>query len=214
VELNFNKVETIKEVGPIDITGLNSLIDNLSEADWDTVEDFNVNYNKNLKRDNKQFKVGALNATKHITFKFANKKNIPIEYINCSKWPHWKSILIPILDEATNYLSYKNRYYPKVMLANLPANKIIPPHIDGNAKGYVPHKLHIPIQTNEGCFFFLESKKHHFKEGIAYEVNNGKKHAVINSGETDRIHLIFECLDFDVQSTNLQFQMKNPVINY
>jgi len=204
MEINLNKTENIHEINFLDITELQIKVSQLIEEDWDTKEDFEVNYNKA-----KDSKKGALNSTQHIIFRFTNKQSMPFQYVECSKWDNWKSTLLPIMNKATEYFNYKNRYYPKVMLANLPPKKIIRPHIDGNKIGYVPHKIHVPIQTNESAFFFLKTKQFHFKKGVAYEVNNGKKHSVVNNGNTNRIHLIFECIDYDIQTEMIKTQIKN-----
>jgi len=167
-----------------------------------------VNYNK-TKAQNSQNTKKALHDTKHIIFQFVNKQQSTFQYIECSRWKEWSHILLPIMDKATEYLGYTNRYYPKVMLANLPSKKFIKPHTDGNTAGYIPHKIHIPIITNADAFFFLENERYHFQEGIAYEVNNGKKHSVVNNGDSERIHLIFECLDFDLQTKEIQEQINS-----
>ena len=204
MEVNFNKTQSIEELGSFDISNLKLKVQELNNEDWDTNEDYEMNYNKS-KTNNR----GALNFTKHIIYRFTNKKENPFIYLASKRWDNFKELLLPLMDSVTENLKYKNRYYPKVMLAKLPVDNFIPPHVDGDSKGYVPHKFHIPIETNDACFFFLDSVKHHFKEGYAYEVNNGKTHSVINSGKTDRIHLVFECLDFDAQSEEIQHQIDN-----
>jgi hypothetical protein len=73
--------------------------------------------------------------------------------------------------------------------------------------GSMPHKIHIPVENNGDSYFFLEGKKFSLLEGDAHEVNNSLKHSVVNNGETDRIHLIFEYLDFDIQTTVIKNQM-------
>lgn len=199
MERNEKKVEKVSRIGEFEVYGLKEKLRTLRASEWDSEEDFNVHYNKN--------KEGALNSTKHIVFRFANKKVEPYEYVNSSRWEEWKHLLLPLMLKITDHLDYKNRYFPKVMLANLPAKNFIRPHIDGAAAGHVPHKFHLPIDTNGQSFFYLEEEKFHFEEGVAYEVNNGKRHAVINNGESDRIHLIFECLNFDIQSKLVQDQI-------
>jgi hypothetical protein len=207
MEVNFNKTQNIEKIGSVDISKLILIVQELNIEDWDTNEDFEMNYNKS-KTNNR----GALNFTKHIIYRFVNKQNDPFEYFESSRWVNLEPILLAIMDQATEHLNYKNRYYPKVMLAKLPVGSFIPPHVDGDSKGYVPHKIHIPIQTNNACFFFLDSTKYHFEESYAYEVNNGRKHSVVNSGDTDRIHLIFECLNLDVQSEEIRKQIENRTI--
>ncbi len=209
MEINNRKVETVKEIGTVDIDKLRKKLKSIEVHDWDTPEDFQVNYNKSLE-GLRGVKTKALALTKHITFKFADKRNTSIRYIECSRWQEWKETLMPIMNEVAHYLGYTTPFFPKAMLANLPAKSFIPPHIDGDEKGHVPHKIHIPVQTNEACFFYIEDQKFHFREGVAYEVNNGKRHSVINNGESDRIHFIFECLDINQQSKTIQERMLNP----
>jgi len=206
VELNHKKTSAITKIGTLDISKLLNQVNNLKDNDWDTAEEFEVNYNKTNVQNNQNSRK-ALHDTKHIIFRFVNKQQSTFEYIQCSRWEKWSSILLPIMDQATEYLAYENRFYPKVMLANLPAKKFIKPHKDGDKAGYIPHKIHVPLKTNADAFFFLENERHHFEEGVAYEVNNGKRHSVVNNGDSDRIHLIFECLDFDLQTREIQEQI-------
>lgn len=204
MEINNKKTKFIHEIGKVKISKLKLIVQGLKTEDWDTDEDFNMNYNKS-----KVAKNGALTNTKHIIYRFTNKRLNPYEYIESERWENVSDILLPIMNKATAYLDYTNKYYPKVMLANLPSKNFIPPHIDGDKMGYIPHKIHIPIQTNKEAFFFLENEKLNLEEGKAYEVNNGKRHGVTNGGDNDRIHLIFECLDYDVQTPIIRKQIEN-----
>jgi hypothetical protein len=156
--------------------------------------------------------VAALGNTKHIVFRFTNKKERPFIYLESERWSEWAVVLLPLMLKATDHFNYQNRYFPKVMLANLPANSFIRPHTDGNAHLLAPHKIHIPLITNPDCYFFVENERFHFEEGFAYEVNNAVNHSVINNGETDRIHLLFECIDLDIQSDEIKTQISNRTI--
>jgi hypothetical protein len=93
------------------------------------------------------------------------------------------------------------------MLAKLSSKKFIGTHTDGDDSGSIPDKMHILIETNDSSYFFLEGKRLNPLEGDADEVNNSLMHSVVNSGETDRIHLIFEYLDFDIQTAVIKNQM-------
>jgi len=55
----------------------------------------------------------------------------------------------------------------------------------------------VPVSTNAGVVCFFGGSQHHFPIGEAVEVDNLGPHWVRNSGETDRIHLIFEYYDAD-----------------
>ena len=196
MEINHQKTKSVLTLKEVNIDLLLQKINALTDEDWDTEEDFKANYNKNPR--------SALNNTKHIIFRFSNKQANPFTYKNYSRWVNWKSILLPVLDSATKNYNYKKGVYTRVMLALLPAKSFISPHTDGNETGSIPHKIHIPLQTNENAFFYVDGEKFQLKQGFAYEVNNSVKHAVANSGNTDRVHLIFEYLDYDAQSEAIQ----------
>jgi len=58
--------------------------------------------------------------------------------------------------------------------------------------------VHIPLVTNEGCWFVYDSKCFHMAaDGTVYAVNNSHWHTFVNSGPDRRVHLIFENLWID-----------------
>lgn len=199
MEINNRKTSSILDLGKVDIEVLSRKVKQLDATDWDTPEDYAANYNKHPN--------SVLNKTAHLIFRFTNKQKNPFEYFNCSRWESWKEILLPVIEEATKVYAYEYGMATRVMLAKLPPKSFIAPHTDGTSNGSIPHKIHIPIETNKDSFFYVEEEKFHFKEGRAYEVNNSAKHAVANNGSTDRIHLIFEYLDYNAQSSIIQQQL-------
>jgi hypothetical protein len=106
-------------------------------------------------------------------------------------------LLLPVLEQATAAYGYANGEFPRVMLARMAPDGVIHPHKDASPSAKWPHKIHVPLQTNEGVTFFIDDKPYRLAEGEAVEVNNMAKHAVENRGQTDRIHLIFEYFDRD-----------------
>lgn len=55
-------------------------------------------------------------------------------------------------------------------------------------------RVHVPIVTNAKARFTIEGVAHHMKAGTAYEIDPTELHGVVNRGETDRIHLIFNVI--------------------
>jgi len=57
-------------------------------------------------------------------------------------------------------------------------------------------RLHIPIITNDKCFFYFPKHKQDFRleQGKAYLVNTTEKHTFVNSSTDHRIHLV-GCID-------------------
>ena len=106
-------------------------------------------------------------------------------------------VLQPVLDAATQEYGYARGAFPRVMLARMAPGGVIQPHVDPNPAAKWPHKIHVPLPTNDEVTFFVNDVGYHFDEGEAVEVNNMGVHAVRNEGDTDRIHLIFEYYDLD-----------------
>ncbi len=189
-EINPGKTLSLRELEQVFIEDLKKAVLDLPETEWDREEDFAANYNKDKR---------ALSQTRHIVLKFADKRDELIRYFETSRWPHWKNRVEPLMQQAVKPYGYRKGFFPRVMLAKVPPGKVIPPHIDGQKSRIIPHKIHIPLQTNDQAFFYIDNVRYHLKEGFAYEVNNAVKHAVINNGKSDRIHLVFEYLDRDLQ---------------
>jgi hypothetical protein len=54
-------------------------------------------------------------------------------------------------------------------------------------------RLHIPIQTNEECLFFIKDEVKNLKVGEIWEIANDEYvHWVENKGKTDRVHMIID----------------------
>jgi hypothetical protein len=53
-------------------------------------------------------------------------------------------------------------------------------------------RLHIPIETNPGVYFWIDGEKMHMDAGRLYYVNFSKLHYVKNDGETPRYHLVMD----------------------
>lgn len=54
-------------------------------------------------------------------------------------------------------------------------------------------RIHLAVQTNDGCTFTVGKETMHIPTGELWEINNtGLIHSVHNNGDTDRIHLIVD----------------------
>lgn len=182
---NPRKTTSVRQLGTVDITALRADILAIPEAVWDRENEAKPN------------KFGALDATRHIVFRFVSNFSDWRDSYDRPLWAAWRDRLQPVLDAATAAYGYTNAAYPRVMLARMPAGGVIHPHRDANPAALWPHKIHVPILTNDQVRFYVAPDYHHLREGQAYEVNNMGIHAVENGGTTPRIHLIFEYYDLD-----------------
>ena len=182
---NPRKTQSVRPLGTIDIAALRSAVLALPDDVWDR---------ENASKPNR---FAALDATRHIVFRFVSSPYDWREFYERPLWKEWQELLAPVLAQATATYGYANGEFPRVMLARMAPGGVIQPHADANPAAKWPHKIHVPLQTNDRVAFFIDGKRYHFSEGEAAEVNNMATHAVENRGDTDRIHLIFEYFDLD-----------------
>jgi hypothetical protein len=182
---NPRKTATVRRLGPADITALRAAVLAVPEHVWEA---------ENASKPNR---FGVLDATRHIVFRFVDSPQDWRGSHDRAAWGAWRQILEPVLRQAVRPYGYANGVFPRVMLARMPAGGVIHPHIDANPAAKWPHKIHVPVLTNEAVVSFFGGAEHHFAAGEAVEVNNLGPHWVRNRGTTDRVHLIFEYYDAD-----------------
>ena len=185
---NPRKTSSVRFLGAVDITQLRSQVLAIPQEVWDR---------ENAEKPNK---FDALEKTEHIVFRFVNGLHDWRTSHDRPLWAEWKDRLEPVMRQATASYGYANGEFPRVMLAKMAPGGIISPHIDASPSAKWPHKIHVPILTNEAVQFYIKPANYHFKEAEAVEVNNLDVHAVSNQGDTVRIHLIFEYFDPDQPS--------------
>ena len=182
---NPRKTKQVRWLGPVDIAALRARVLAIPEAEWDR---------ENADKPNR---FEALDKTRHVVFRFVSNFRDWRDSYDRPNWTEWRDVLEPVMRQAVATYGYADGDYPRVMLARMGAGGVIQPHRDANPAAKWPHKIHVPLLTNDKVIFFVEGKGFHIAEGEAAEVNNMDTHAVENAGDTDRIHLIFEYYDRD-----------------
>lgn len=182
---NPRKTDSIRRLGSVDIAQLKAKVLEIPEEQWDA------------ENEGKPNRFDALDTTRHIVFRFLPNF---LDWKGAYDRPlmdEWREVLEPVLTAATAPYGYRNSDFPRIMLARMAPGGVIQPHRDANPAAKWPHKVHIPLATNEGVTFFIDGVAYKLEEGEAVEVNNMGVHAVENRGTSDRIHLIFEYYDRD-----------------
>jgi hypothetical protein len=193
---NPRKTTSVRQLGKVEVGPLRDAVLALPEALWDA------------ENETKPNRFGALDATRHIIFRFVSNFLDWRDSYERPLWDEWKPLLEPVLAAATAPYGYERGAFPRVMLARMAPGGVIHPHRDQNPAAKWPHKIHVPLLTNDDVTFHVDGKGHHFAEGEAVEVNNMGLHAVENRGSTDRIHLIFEYYDVDQPEPSWLAQMQ------
>lgn len=182
---NPRKTTCFRTLGTVDIGPLKEAVLAIPESLWD------------LENADKPNRFDALDVTRHIVFRFVSGFGDWRQSYDRPLWAEWRTLLEPVMAAAVRDYGYARGAFPRVMLARMAAGGVIQPHRDANPAAKWPHKVHVPLITNDRVIFRVEGDKRHLAEGEAVEVNNMGTHSVDNLGSTDRIHLIFEYYDMD-----------------
>ncbi len=185
VQPNPRKTTSVRALGQVDVARLRDAVLAIAEAQWDA---------ENADKPNR---FEALDRTRHIVFRFVSDFQDWRKSYDRPLWAQWRELLEPVMAQAVAPYGYARAEFPRVMLARMAPGGVIKPHRDANPAAKWPHKIHVPLLTNEQVTFFIDGVGYHFREGEAVEVSNMAVHAVENAGSSDRIHLIFEYFDLE-----------------
>lgn len=103
---------------------------------------------------------------------------------------------------------YSDHIFLKGEICCLMPHDELPFHVDPVWWHQHGHRIHIPIITNDHCFWCVDDREHHFSIGRYYDVNNRRYHTSRNGGSTIRLHVILDILDKNVYN-----QAKNDNID-
>jgi hypothetical protein len=182
---NPRKTASLRPLGKVDVAALREEVLAIPEPIWD------------FENSSKPNDYRALDRTRHILVRFVDTTRDWRRSHDRPLWEAWRARIEPILRRAVAPYGYANGVFPRVMLARMPPGGEIKPHQDTNVAARWPHKIHVPITTNDRVAFWIDGRAYHLPVGEVFEVNNMAVHAVRNDGDTDRIHLIFEYYDAD-----------------
>ena len=171
----------IRDLGPVDAAALRDAIVSLDDPVWREEEVRQKKY-QDVHYD-----------TESVILIFCDHDDWPnIDLVKGAGWERLAHLALPLMHDIIG------RFYPKggtiirAMAAKLKAGKAITPHTDNHASFRRSHRIHVPVTTNNKVRFMIEGRPHRLEIGNAYEVNNQKRHSVLNSGNEDRITYIFD----------------------
>ena len=170
----------IKTLGAIDIEALQNEVLSQEEIAWHEQEHRQKEYDVHI-------------YTESIVMIFTDGSGWP--NIEISKQPGWDrlaEVAVPVMHHIVE------NYYPpggtiiRAMAAKLLAGGIVKPHIDSHPSFRYGHRIHVPISTNSRVRFMIDGRPYQMEVGQIYEINNQKRHSVMNKGDEDRITFIFD----------------------
>jgi hypothetical protein len=175
---------SLRELGSIDVTPLQQAILAQDDAAW-------------LEQTHRQQTYDVHYNTQSIVLVFCDGW----PDMTVSKEPGWdrlSDVAVPLMHGIIDKFYPKGGTIIRAMAAKLVAGGRITPHIDSHASFRHSHRIHIPITSNSGVRFMIDGRPYQFEVGQAYEINNQKRHSVMNRGKEDRITFIFDYVPPDI----------------
>jgi len=171
----------LRDLGAIDTSALRSTILALDEGVW---------HEEELRQ--KKYSEVHYN-TQSIILVFCDHDNWPkIDVVKGNGWERFADLALPIMHDIIARFYTPGGTIIRAMAARLSAGTTITPHTDNHESFRHSHRIHVPITTNNKVRFMIDGRPHRLEVGNAYEINNQKRHGVINGGDEDRITFIFD----------------------
>ena len=170
----------LRDLGEFDIAPLKEAILALDDTAW-------------LGNEYRQETYEVHQQTQSVVLVFTDGSGWPdIEVRKEEGWDLLSEQAVPLMHQILD------KYYPpggtivRAMAAKLLPGGVIKPHRDSHPSFHYGHRIHIPIVSNPRVRFMLDGRPYRFEVGKVYEINNQKKHSVMNKGNEGRINFIFD----------------------
>ena len=170
----------LRELGGVDSMALREAILSQESAAWSESEYRQQTYHHH-------------DQTRSMVLVFTDGSNWPNSKVH--KGPGWdrlSDVAVPLMQEIIK------KHYPtggeviRAMAAKLLSGGKIKTHCDVHASFRCGHRIHVPITTNPRVWLTVDGRPYQLEVGQAYEINNQKRHSVMNKGAEDRITFIFD----------------------
>ena len=177
---------TFQEIGDFSAYGLGALLPSPEAEEW-TVSDL------------RQRTHAVHNQTRSIIFRWPARPWKPGEPMAVTRRRDASPALHDAVDACTGALeAHFAGVAIRLMLAELGPGAEVAAHTDRGPALQLCHRCHVPVRTNPLVEFWIDHQLHHFREGVAYEVDNTRLHSVANRGTTPRVHLICDVMPRDL----------------
>jgi hypothetical protein len=112
-------------------------------------------------------------------------------------WDKLFDVAMPLIDHIIETYYAPGGILLRAMAAKLKGRGRINAHHDSLRSFHMGHRIHVPITSSSGVRYTISGKPYQFDVGSAYEINNQRKHSVLNMGSDDRISFIFDYVPVD-----------------
>tara|TARA_B100000405_G_scaffold56253_2_gene38050 strand:- start:99 stop:674 length:576 start_codon:yes stop_codon:yes gene_type:complete len=103
-----------------------------------------------------------------------------------------KPALVPLMRPILEQLGVEDM--GRVLIVNLKPCGHVTKHIDQGTYADHYQRFHLVLRSNQHCFQTSGSELQRFEVGDVWYMNNKQLHTAHNVGDTERIHIIFDCV--------------------
>lgn len=162
----------LKELGTIDISSVKELIENTTTDEW----------NKDTLRQ-VLFRVHRHTQTLMVKWDSEEDKEL---------FEKFGTFYEQLKQQVSEALNIKDPIVFKFCFARIPPGLGIDTHIDRQSHLRVPHRVHVPIITDDKVVSVIDGNSHFMKPGVIYNFNNTLQHSVKNNSPNARVHCIID----------------------
>lgn len=174
--------EPLRRLGPVDIHSFARALSLQENVLWDADEGF-------------RRQLAPYRKTKTIYLLMTlGGAHASTQYLN--GWEPLRDVFAPIARTIAGFFPGTGRLM-NAQVALLPPGEGIAHHTDRGPTLESSHRVHIPLVTHPDVRFEIEDRNYTLEVGVAYELDNMRRHAVHNGSPIDRIHLIVDYLSSD-----------------
>lgn len=99
-----------------------------------------------------------------------------------------------VMEEVNKLEFFFNAKVRTAVLAGVIPGGIIPTHKDESILFHKAHRCHLPLITSKEAEFIIEDISYNFEKGTWFEIDNRRKHSVINNCRFIRVHLLVDLI--------------------
>lgn len=208
----------LKDLGPIDVSGLLKVVGTLTEEDWtgNTFRQDAVAGGPHAVTDNIMIKTewhpsastSGLQHFEDLVYVWAKTKGLdpepllPIGREDTDLWPvytmpdwlRFKDVLAPVVEQAIAPLRTPRGVVTRLALVRLRGGAHIAPHVDGQVMAARAHRIHVSLSSTPTVEYKIDGRKFTMAMGRAYDFNNRVRHSVRNKGRAPRVNLFVDYL--------------------
>ncbi len=178
-----------KKIGMYDVIDIQELVESFTEDEW---------LKESWRRE--KFEIHRCTQSIYLIMDEDGRHTDPTEHPALAEN---LDILQPLLDYVRRQYgqsidargsneSNSSGYFVRMLFVKLIPGGSIPLHFDTGRSMRTSHRIHLALVTNDEVKFTVGNTTKNLLPGELWEINNRRKHTVMNNGTEGRVHMIMD----------------------